>query len=355
MSRSAILVLTTVHSPDDTRIRERLIRSLQPLGEISYATKQPGPSDLSGLDWIPLPGGRIRRNLAAIGLLLRRRWDLAVLHDPETIPAGVLGRLRGTRVVFDVHEDLPAQIDSKTWAPIWAKPVLRLLARSLYWLAGRALRLTLAEPGYQRMFKGDLPVFPNYPRSDTFPRPGSAGDGSAIYVGDVTRARGLEDAVEACGLASVPLVIVGRVDPGIRPGLEQSAHAPELTGPLPNPAAMELIGGSSVGLSMLRDVPNYRDSLPTKTLEYLAMGVPVVATDLPGTRAVLDDLDAVWLVPPGDITAAAEAIVEAVRPQAKTKALAQVPVVRDIFRWPEEEVTTFYSNLIRAAGTPDPS
>lgn len=355
MSEPAILVLTTVHSPDDTRIRERLIRSLQPLGTISYASKDPGPSDPAGLNWIPLRGGRLRRNLVATWILVRRKWDLAVLHDPETIPAGALARLRRTPVVFDVHEDLPGQIDSKTWAPGWAKAPLRLVARSLFWLADRSMRLTLAEPGYQRMFNGELPVFPNYPRSDAFPDPRSDGDGSAIYVGDVTGARGLEDAVEACAMTSIPLVIVGRVDPGLRPRLESSTRPPELTGSVPNPEAMQRIGESSVGLSLLRDLPNYRDSLPTKTLEYLAMGVPVVATDLPGTRAVLGDLDAVWLVPPGDITATFEAIQEAGRPQAKAKALAQADFIRRTFRWPEEEVRAFYSTLIRPAGSPAPN
>lgn len=355
MSGPAILVLTTVHSPDDTRIRERLVRSLQPLGTISFASKEPGPSDDSGLHWIPLRGGRLRRNLTAIGILLGRKWDVAVLHDPETIPAGALARLRRTPVVFDVHEDLPGQIDSKGWAPGWAKPGLRLIARSLFWLADRSLRITLAEPGYQRMFDGDLPVFPNYPRSGSFPDPRPDGDGSAIYVGDVTGARGLEDAVEACALASIPLVIVGRVEPGLRPRLESSIRPPELTGPVPNPEAMHLVAGSSVGLSLLRDLPNYRDSLPTKTLEYLAMGVPVVATDLPGTRAVLGDLDAVWLVPPGDVTAASEAITAAVEPRARAQALAQADAIRRAFRWPEEEVRAYYSTLIRPAESPTPN
>ncbi len=355
MSGPEILVLTTVHQPDDTRIRERLIRTLESLGTISYATKEPGPTDRSGLEWIRLRGGRLRRNLAAIGLLLGRKWDLAVLHDPETIPAGVLARLRRTSVVFDVHEDLPAQIDSKTWAPGWARPPLRFLSKCLYRLADRSMRLTLAEPGYQRMFKGKLPVFPNHPRSDSFPGPRSDGDGSAIYVGDVTVARGLDDAVTACALASVPLVIVGRVDPGLRPRLETSNPTPELTGPIPNPEALELIGRSSVGLSLLRDLPNYRNSLPTKTLEYLAMGVPVVATDLPGTRAVLEDLDAVWLVPPGDTTAISEAIGQAVQPEAKAMALAQAGSIRRDFRWPEEDVRAFYSTLIRPAENPAPN
>jgi glycosyltransferase involved in cell wall biosynthesis len=356
MSGPQLLVLTTVHTPDDTRIRERLVRTLDRLGTVSYATKTPGPTDRTDLEWIPLRGGRLRRNLEAARIVVGRRWDVVILHDPETIVVGAVTRLfRRTPVVFDVHEDLPGQIASKTWIPDWARPMFRLLARALFRLADRTLELTLAEPGYQRLFRGDHPVFANYPRSDAFPEPMAVGDGTAIYVGDVTRARGIEDARYACADVPVPLVIVGRVEEDLLPSLESSIPAPVLTGPLPNPEALQRMARSSIGLSPLRDHPNYRDSLPTKTLEYLAMGVPVVATDLPGTRAVLGDLEAVWLVPPGDLAAMSKAIEQAARPQAKEAALAQAALVRARYRWPESEVSSYYAGLIRGGETPDPS
>ncbi len=348
MSRSRLLVLTTVHSPDDTRIRERLIRSLEPLGAITYACKTPGPSDRSGLTWLPLRGGRLRRNLATIGILLGGSWDLVVLHDPETIPAGALARLiRRTTLVFDVHENLPAQVAQKGWIPRWARPPFRWLARMLFVLAEKATIITLAEPGYGDLFARPHPVFPNYPRSVVFPDPEGSGDGTALYVGDVTRVRGIEDAVAACAIAGLPLVIVGRVDPQLRDALVAATPAPVIHGPLPNPEALRRMTAASVALSPLRDLPNYRHSVPTKTLEYLATGVPVVATDLPGTRSVLDGLDAVWLVPPGDPEAMAVAIAEASTEEAKERATAQAAEVRVRFRWPEEEVVTFYDGLLR--------
>ncbi|MGH8916024.1 MAG: glycosyltransferase [Acidimicrobiia bacterium] len=351
MTAQEILVLTTVHPPDDTRIRERLIRSLQGLGPITYATRDPGPTDRSDMTWARLPGGRIRRNLSAIRLLMGRAWDLVVLHDPETIPAGLLARLtRRSTVVFDVHEDLPAQIASKTWIPTWARPMFRALARGLYRLAGRSLILSLAEPGYRRLFGGAHPVFPNYPRSSTFASPRHHGDGSAVYVGDITGARGIEDALEAAAKTGMPLLAVGRVEETLADALRARARALgieiTLTGHLPNPEALERMSAASVGLSPLRDEANYRHSLPTKTLEYLAMGVPVVATSLPGTRSFLGDLDAVWLVPPRDVVAMATALEEAARPEAKALAVEQAPRVRERYKWPEEEVRSFYSALI---------
>jgi glycosyltransferase involved in cell wall biosynthesis len=261
--------------------------------------------------------------------------------------------------VFDVHEDLPAQVGSKDWIPGWAKPLFRWVARALYRMAERRLSLTLAEPGYARVFERDHPVFPNFPRSDRYPDPHPMGDGTAVYVGDVTRARGIEDALAACGQIDVHLVVMGRVTDALAGSLRRTASQRGLgltiTGPLPNPEAMARASLASLGLSPLRDHDNYRGSLPTKTLEYLALGVPVVATDLPGTRSVLEGLDAVWLVPPGDLAAMASAIEEATRPEAKAAAVEQAAEVRDRFRWPEAEVRSFYSDLLRQRETPTPS
>lgn len=360
MREAAILVVTTVHAADDTRIRERLIRSLEGVGAITYATREPGPTDRSGLEWAPLPGRRLRRNLRAMRMILDKQWRVVILHDPETIPAGALARLiRHRPIVFDVHEDLPAQIANKEWVPAWAKPPFRLLARVLYWLAERTLLVTLAEPGYRRLFQSDHPVFVNHPRTSGYPEPVITGDGSAVYIGDLTRARGIEDALAACELAGVDLTAVGRVDDSLAALLLGRADSGDvalnLTGRLPNPSALSLAAEASVGLSPLRDIENYRNSLPTKTLEYLALGIPVVATDLPGSRSVLGELDAVWLVPPGDVEAMAKAIGEAATEEAKRAALAQVDLVRERFRWPEEEVRSFYLALAGQLESPAPS
>jgi glycosyltransferase involved in cell wall biosynthesis len=99
-------------------------------------------------------------------------------------------------------------------------------------------------------------------------------------------------------------------------------------------------------LSPLRDLPNYRHSQPTKVLEYLAVGLPVVASDLPGTRQLVDGLDAVFLVRPGDVSALAGAIDAARTPEMLSAAIEQAPLVRRQFSWPGDEVLDFYRSLL---------
>ncbi|MGD2061408.1 MAG: glycosyltransferase, partial [Acidimicrobiia bacterium] len=116
--------------------------------------------------------------------------------------------------------------------------------------------------------------------------------------------------------------------------------------PMPNPEAMAVLARASVGLCPLRDLPNYRSSQPTKILEYLAMGLPVVASDLPGTRSLVAGLDAVFLTEPGDSDALAGAISRARDPEVLAAARAQADMIRDRYSWPASEVVGFYESLI---------
>ena len=134
-----------------------------------------------------------------------------------------------------------------------------------------------------------------------------------IHVGDVTLVRGLDTAIEACALAEMPLRLVGPVSSDVQAELSNLARATSgevlFEGPRPNPEAMRIAAGAAVAIVPWKDLPNYRNSMPTKLFEYLSLGVPVVASDLPGIRhAGVEDL-AVILVEPENPAAMAAGIV----------------------------------------------
>lgn len=347
---STILVVTTVHWADDTRIRERLIRTLGTEFSVVYAAPSPGPSDTDGLEYVELTGGRLRRNLRAIRLSLTARFGVLVINDPELVPGGILVRLLRRRpVVFDVHEDVPAIAYTRDWVPKLARWPLSAVMATVLRVAERFLTITLAEPGYQRLFRRSHPIFPNYPKTSSFPEPGGDPAGPAIYLGDVTIERGADVAVAACSALGVPLRLIGRITEGTRDTLLQESTLGEdlsIEGLVPNPTALGYLAAAAVGLAPLRDLPNYRHSQPTKILEYLAMGLPVVASDLPGTRELVGGLDAVTLVKPGDVDDLSIAIAEARSPEVTRRARAQAPDIRTRFRWPAEEVRDFYRTLV---------
>lgn len=311
-----VLVATVVHHPEDARIRHRQIRSLLEAGhEVTYAAPftarvtDPGP----GLTAVDLPRAVGRRRLVALRsartaiALHSRVADLLLVHDPELLPALPAQR---PPTVWDVHEDTGAALADKSWLPPVARPPVRHLVRLLEQAAERDLHLLLAEDGYRSRFRRAHPVVPNstwVPAS--VPEPGT---GRVVYLGTVTAARG---AAELVALAT-------RLAPQIRTDVIGEAHGEARTmlaraaaqgvlrwhGFVPNDRALALLPGALAGLSLLHDLPNYRVSQPTKVLEYMAHGLPVVSTPLPLPARLLTRTGCGVVVPFEDVDAAEGAV-----------------------------------------------
>lgn len=348
MTLPRLLVVTTVHHPDDPRIRSKLIPTLAAEWDVTYATPSPGPSAAEGLTVIELKGGRPGRWARAARVMVRKRWDLVALHDPELLPLGMLRAVLGRPTLFDLHENLAQLPMSREWIPSWLRRPMAWAGAAVLRLAERMMTVTLAEAGYAGLFRRSHPVIANHLPAD-LPAPApEARPAFLAYVGDITAARGAHLALEAAAGAGTRLVMVGRVTP---PALEAELHQHarragvdlELTGPLPHRAALERIAGARAGLSPLLDVGNYRHSLPTKVPEYLALGIPALVADLPGTRTPVEDLYAVVYVTPGDPEEwrqAGRGLDE--RPGLRAEALGQVDEVRRRFSWGPEAVLSAY-------------
>ncbi|MEV7283783.1 glycosyltransferase [Streptomyces sp. NPDC093252] len=321
-----ILVVTVVHHPEDARILHRQIATLREHGhQVLYAAPfaargvTPRP-DVEGLD-LPRATGRDRRAaLRAARTLLADRGpeaDVVLLHDPELLLAlpGTLRRWRREgRVpvtVWDVHEDTAAALAMKRWVPAPLRPPLRAAIRAAERLAERHVRLLLAEDAYQERFRRPHPVVPNLP---LVPRehPAPPGPDRAVYLGHLSRARGALDLIETARLLApeVRVEAVGAADPDVRDALTAAHREGVLRwhGYQPNDRALALLSGALAGLSLLRDERNYRHSRPTKVVEYMAHGVPVVTTPNPLAADLVTRHRCGLVVPYEDPAAAAMAV-----------------------------------------------
>jgi glycosyltransferase involved in cell wall biosynthesis len=110
----------------------------------------------------------------------------------------------------------------------------------------------------------------------------------------------------------VTVELIGAADARARAQIEQ-AQADGLLrwhGFVPNDRAMPMLDGALAGLSLLHDEPNFRHSMPTKVVEYMARGVPVITTPLPAAAELARDHECGFVVPFGDVDAAAGAVLE---------------------------------------------
>ncbi|MDD9205931.1 glycosyltransferase family 4 protein [Georgenia sp. 10Sc9-8] len=326
-SARSVLVLTVVHHPEDARIRHREIAALLDAGwHVTYAApfsgydlEVPGPvrtgqGDLRHRDVRRATG---RRRLAALlhaHRILRTlgpRHDVMVIHDPELLLAAAL--LPGEQVVWDVHEDTAAAIQAKEWVP---GPLRRAVAAAVHGaeqLAERRFPLLLAEYQYQDRFRRRHVVVPNAVSVPAAPAP--PGTGRVVYLGTVTMERGAAEMVEVADAlhtrtrGQVTLEVVGPAHGRAADLLADAARRGHLRwhGFVPSSRALAMLDGALAGLSLLQDLPNYRHSMPTKILEYMAHGVPVVTTPLPLAQTAVRGAGIV--VPFADPDAAVEAIL----------------------------------------------
>ena len=349
---SRVLVLSVVHQADDPRLRLRTVGVLAERFAVRYATRPPGPVDRGDHQWVILRGRRPGRHLRAAREAWRSDVGLLSVHDPELIPLGLaIHLLRRIPVVLDVHEDVPSQLRTKPWLPAVLRMPLALLSGAVLRVAERHLAITLAEPGYAHLFRHEHAVLPNYPLVDQLPEPAPASD-DIVYVGDVTEARGATFAVEVVARMAMPhrLRLIGRCAPALRTRLKARASdlgvELDLPGFLTHKQAMQAVAVAAVGLCPLEDQPNYRHSLPTKVLEYLALGVPVAASDLPGTAELVAGRPGVELLPPRDRDAWAHALDKMVdEPHWREEAVAASDDVRKQFTWPTDRLLETYVDL----------
>lgn len=297
-----VLHLTTVHRPRDVRIfhKEAAAAALAGAEARVAAPREPVP--------------RARRLAAGWRLARRARErgaDLVHVHDPELLPAALwLARAGGAAVVYDVHEYLGQTTRTKRWLPAALRLPLALAAERAERLAARRLDgvVTANEDLAARFAAAGARAVAvtNSPWSASFPEPAPLPDAPVVlYVGGLGPLRGLEVMREAFARVTTPgarLVLAGPGNPGAMPpgvralGLVDHSEVPAL------------LAGSRVAWIPLQRHGNYDRAVPTKLVEAMAAGRPVVATDLGRMGAMVRAAGCGLIVPPGDVAAHAEAL-----------------------------------------------
>ncbi len=320
-----VLIVTVVHDPEDARIRHRQLASLLEAGaSVTYAAPFSafGRTPPVGVRALDLPRARGKRRLGAVRAARATvraeaaHHDVVLVHDPELVTAlwniPRAARAAGVVPVWDVHEDTAAALGMRSWLPGVLRGPAALAVRALESRAERTVELLLAEDAYSTRFRSAHPVVPNssfVPAAEPLP----AGDSRVVYLGRLTRARGALELVELgrrLAGSGLRLELIGPADADCADQIDQ-AHRSGLLyhhGFVPNDIALQLLDGACAGLSLLHDEPNYAHSRPTKLMEYMGFGVPVVTTPNAVSVDLVKRFDCGLVVPFGDVGAAESAV-----------------------------------------------
>jgi hypothetical protein len=206
-----VCVLTSVHIPFDGRIFHKEAKSLAAAGyDVVLIARHDKAKVVDGVRIVPLPEPKNR--LQRMTRLLWRLYRLAVrenadvyhFHDPELIVVGLLLKLRGKKVIWDVHEHYPNSILDK----FWISKSLRRIASTAFDRFERAVVRFFDYVIYTTPFVGaryaKLNVrsggIENYPLVKLTRAPVQSPQKKIIYLGGMSRTRGLVEVMEAFGL-----------------------------------------------------------------------------------------------------------------------------------------------------------
>lgn len=287
-----------------------------------------------------------RRGIAAVRALRPR---LVHCNDCNTMWIGVAAKLlTGATLVFDSHElwpDRNGRSEPRWWLLACEALFLRVSDLNLATSPGHAgtigHRHRAAAPHVVRNI-AERPV-----RSGTgngnHDRGGAPGR-TIVYAGALTEGRGLEQAIAA--LAGAPGVELRMLGPG-RGAYRESlsalaaghgvAERVAIDPPVAPEAVVEEIRWAAAGLTLIQPAcRSYELCLPNKLFEYLAAGLPVLASDLPTIRAFVAPAGVGLIVPPTDTDAIAAAMRAVVEPERNRELRTAVTAAAAEHRWERE-------------------
>lgn len=316
--------LTSVHDVRDTRVTHKECRSLADHGyDVALISCHDRDTTVGGVRVIGLgkPVNRLHRMVVRTWQIfaraLKERADIYHFHDPELIGVGLALRLLGKKVVYDVHEDVPLQIMNKTWIPRLLKRPLSLAARIAEGLAARSMSaIVAATPAIAEKFPpAKTIVAQNFPEvglaEEINEKPFAERTHAFIYVGGLSEQQGLKEMLGA--FESLPEGETGLLA-GKFKHLEAEARAMPGWSRVTYPGIIgrdEVVAGlrdARVGLVLDHPISNYVEGYSTKMFEYMACGLPFVASDFPLWQGIVAENDCGITVDPFDPVAVSAAL-----------------------------------------------
>ena len=364
-----IVHLTSAHPRFDTRIFVKQCISLSKKYE-TYLIVADGKGNevkdrVNILD-VGIFHGRKNRILNAPKAVYQKALDLNAdlyhLHDPELIPIGVRLKNLGKKVIFDAHEDLPNQIQSKHYLNPITKKILSFLVKkyekySCSKLSGIVAATPFIRDKFLRINQKTVDIN-NYPKLEEFSQLSTSivnKNKQVCYIGGLADVRGIQQMVDAMALTkeNSTLLLAGNfVDKNLEDVVKNSKGwcKTNFLGYVGREDIKSSLESSMAGLVLLHPTQSYLDSLPVKMFEYMCAGIPVIASDFPLWQKIVLEAECGYCIDPLDIDLIAKTIDQCITHPEKCQEMGERgrKAVLERYNWTHEEnkLFDFYESLL---------
>jgi len=308
--RKKICILTSVHPVFDDRIFYKEAKTLTNAGYAVTLIAQHNKNEIvNGVKIIALPGPKNRFHrmfgITAKVLYLGFRENASIyhFHDPELIPAGVILKNFGKKVIYDVHEDYGKSTLSSPYLPSATRKIIAYLIDLLERITTPMFDAVLTTTDRiaknfsfhkQTVIIHNFPILPNFascPKVISQRR----SQFRLIYAGGLSEIRGITEIMEALQCVSkdteVELILCGqfssqKYEQEVRslPGFRMVRYE----GMVDFEVVPQLMADADAGIVCLLPAPNYIDAMPIKLFEYMAAGLPVIASGFPLWKEIVE-------------------------------------------------------------------
>lgn len=320
-----VVHLTSVHSAFDTRIFHKECKTLASAGrEVVLIAPHDREEVVGGTRIRPVrpPRSRWQRLRDTVPRVYRAALqedaDIYHFHDPELIPVGRLLKRHGKPVIYDVHEDYETSIRQKRYLPRWSRALLSTIWGTFELASTRPFDIVLAERYYRQRFPRGTVVL-NYPSLQTLPDPPDEAlpPPRLLYTGTLSEDRGaLLHARLVTLVPGVEVHVVGRCADRLKERMAAAAgHESERLHLDVSEAGVpysEIAGCYAerwlAGLALFPPTPHYVQKELTKFFEYMGAGIPILCSDFPVWRELVEGTGCGLCVDPENPAAIAEAV-----------------------------------------------
>lgn len=359
--------ITTVHPRYDTRIFLKECISLTKLYKVFLIVADGLGDEVKNNVHIYDIGLRQSSRLKRARIDSRKAYKKAVklncdlyhFHDPELIKIGVKLKNLNYNVIYDVHEDLPKQIYGKPYLKNWMKPIVSNFVKYQEDNAAKKFDyiITATEFIKHRFLKINKNSFDinNYPILNELSNdiPWSKKNQEICYVGGIARIRGVLEIIKSLNNKNFKLNLAGefssvKFETECKNALEWNRV--NFLGFLDRKAVKNVYENSKIGMVTLYPIINYLDALPVKMFEYMSAGIPVISSNFPLWKNIIEGNKCGLTVDPKDPKEISNAIEKLLSNDKLAEEMGENgrKAVKEVYNWGVEEkkLLTIYKELL---------